>query len=479
MPILSTKTMPRNKLTGLARGDSELAPAMRLIDAALVCGTFWLANLIREHAWGQNEWGAAIIGAALFLLVGQLLSLYESTRGASLKRQLVRAWAGWFMGVVPAILFMMFISKSSELYSRFAVTTWFVLAPTAISIWRTLMTMGLRALRRRGYNTRTTAIVGLTELGEQLARRMHDVSSLGLQLYGFFDDRSEERCHPIDESLGRRIGNLDDLVALARTGDVELIYITFPLKAEPRINELLRKLGDTTASVHLAADFLSFDLLHARWGTLGDVPIVSIHETPFYGVDGWLKRLEDLLLGSLILIVIAVPMLIIAVFIKLTSPGPVLFRQRRYGLNGEVIDVLKFRSMTVTEDDEVIRQATKDDARVTPLGSFLRRSSLDELPQFLNVITGEMSIVGPRPHAVAHNELYRKKIQGYMLRHKVKPGITGWAQVNGWRGETDTLEKMEKRVEHDLDYIRNWSLLWDLQIILMTVVGSRARQNAY
>jgi putative colanic acid biosynthesis UDP-glucose lipid carrier transferase len=192
-----------------------------------------------------------------------------------------------------------------------------------------------------------------------------------------------------------------------------------------------------------------------------------------------LKRLEDIVLGSLILMVIAIPMLIIGLCVKLTSPGPVLFKQRRYGLNGEVIDVRKFRSMNVTEDGLEIRQATRDDARITRFGAFLRRTNLDELPQFLNVLEGSMSIVGPRPHAVAHNELYRKKIQGYMLRHKVKPGVTGWAQVNGWRGETDTLEKMEKRVEHDLDYIRNWSLLWDLQIIFMTVFGSAARRNAY
>jgi putative colanic acid biosynthesis UDP-glucose lipid carrier transferase len=206
---------------------------------------------------------------------------------------------------------------------------------------------------------------------------------------------------------------------------------------------------------------------------------MSLHETPFYGVDGWLKRLEDIVVGSLILLIIAIPMLIIALCVKLTSPGPALFRQRRYGLNGEVIDVLKFRSMSVTEDGAEIKQATKDDPRITRFGAFLRRTNLDELPQFLNVMAGSMSIVGPRPHAVAHNELYRKKVRGYMLRHKVKPGITGWAQVNGWRGETDTLEKMEKRVEHDLDYIRNWSLLWDLQIIFMTVFGSGARKNAY
>jgi len=258
-----------------------------------------------------------------------------------------------------------------------------------------------------------------------------------------------------------------------------LIYIAFPLRAEPRINELLRQLSDTTASVYLAADFFAFDLLHARWGSLGGVPTVSLHETPFYGVDGWLKRLEDIILGTLILLIIAIPMLIIGICVRLTSKGPALFRQRRYGLNGEVIRVLKFRSMSVTEDGDEIKQATENDERVTPLGAFLRRTNLDELPQFFNVIEGTMSIVGPRPHAVAHNELYRKKIQGYMLRHKVKPGISGWAQVNGWRGETDTLDKMEKRIEHDLDYIRNWSLLWDLQIIFMTVFGSGARRSAY
>jgi putative colanic acid biosynthesis UDP-glucose lipid carrier transferase len=334
-------------------------------------------------------------------------------------------------------------------------------------------------LRSRGYNTRFAAIVGMTELGAQLAAQMNGISSLGLRVYGFYDDRDEERCHPIPPELVTRGGTLADLVDAAKAGDVDLIYIAFPLRAEPRINQLLRELSDTTATVYLAADFYVYDLLHARWVTLGAVPTMSMHETPFYGVDGWLKRLEDIVIASVVLVVIAIPMAIIGLGVKLTSPGPVLFRQRRYGLNGEVIDVIKFRSMTVTEDGEHIRQATKEDSRITKFGAFLRRTNLDELPQFLNVLEGSMSIVGPRPHAVAHNELYRKKIRGYMLRHKVKPGITGWAQVNGWRGETDTLEKMERRVEHDLDYIRNWSLLWDLQIIFMTVFKSDARRNAY
>jgi putative colanic acid biosynthesis UDP-glucose lipid carrier transferase len=206
---------------------------------------------------------------------------------------------------------------------------------------------------------------------------------------------------------------------------------------------------------------------------------VSIVENPFYGVDGLAKRIEDLVLGSIIMAVISVPMLLIALGVKLSSPGPVFFRQRRYGLNGEELRVLKYRTMSVMEDGESIVQATKGDSRVTPFGALLRRTSLDELPQFIQVLTGEMSIVGPRPHAVAHNEHYRSLIQGYMLRHKVKPGITGWAQVNGWRGETDTLEKMEKRIEYDLAYIRDWALGFDLKIIYLTVLGVVRGKNAY
>lgn len=460
-------------------GDAELAPLMRVVDLALIYGGLWLPTYARGEVWGQKEWIAGTIAAVVFLVIGQSLSVYESVRGVRLRQQLVRIWAGWFGGVVPTLLFLLFLSKQSEEYSRIVVSSWFILAPFLISVWRTAATMTLRELRSRGYNTRGVAIVGMTELGEQLALQMQNIPSLGLRVYGFYDDREEERCHPIPESLGARAGSLDHLVEAARSGEIDLIYIAFPLRAEPRINELLRRLSDTTASVYLAADFFVFDLLHARWTTLGSVPTMSLYETPFYGVDGWLKRIEDIVLGSLILVIVSIPMLIIGIAVKLTSPGPAIFKQRRYGLNGEVIDVLKFRSMTVMEDGNDIPQATKDDERVTKLGAFLRRTNLDELPQFFNVLKGSMSIVGPRPHAVAHNELYRRKVRGYMLRHKVKPGITGWAQVNGWRGETDTLDKMEKRVEHDLDYIRNWSLLWDLQIIVMTVFAAGARRNAY
>jgi len=212
---------------------------------------------------------------------------------------------------------------------------------------------------------------------------------------------------------------------------------------------------------------------------MNGVPVVGICETPFTGTNDLVKRVSDIVLATVILVLISPLMLAIAAGVKLSSPGPILFKQRRYGVDGRKIVVYKFRTMTVAEDGDVVRQATKNDARITRFGGFLRRTSLDELPQFINVLQGRMSVVGPRPHAVAHNELYRKLIRGYMIRHKVRPGITGLAQVNGYRGETETVEKMKARIEYDLSYLRNWSLLLDLQIILKTVVVVLRKQNAY
>jgi putative colanic acid biosynthesis UDP-glucose lipid carrier transferase len=222
-----------------------------------------------------------------------------------------------------------------------------------------------------------------------------------------------------------------------------------------------------------------YDLLHASWGNVGDLPVVSISETPFYGVDGFVKRMEDVILAGGLIMLFAIPMIFIAIGVKLSSPGPLFFKQRRYGLRGDQIEVWKFRTMSVLENDDKVVQAKKNDPRVTRIGAFLRRTSLDELPQLINVLQGNMSMVGPRPHAVAHNEHYRKQIDRYMLRHKVKPGITGLAQVNGWRGETETLDKMQKRIEFDLAYIQNWSLWLDMKIIFQTMFVVFSDKHAY
>ncbi len=319
----------------------------------------------------------------------------------------------------------------------------------------------------------------MTEIGFQLAENIDKSPDLGLVLHGFYDDRPPTRTPDGPSQRAERVGNLDQLITAARKREVDLIYITFPMRAEDRIRSVLSRLADSTATVYIVPDFFVFELLHARWTNIGGLPAVSIFEQPFFGVDGIVKRALDLALASLALLILAVPMLVIAAIIKITSPGPVFFRQRRYGLDGREILVWKFRSMTVCEDGAQVTQATKNDSRVTRIGAILRKTSLDELPQLLNVLVGSMSLVGPRPHATAHNEHYRTMIDGYMLRHKVRPGITGLAQVNGCRGETDTLDKMQRRVEFDHRYIREWSVWMDLQILVRTVLVVLSRQNAY
>jgi putative colanic acid biosynthesis UDP-glucose lipid carrier transferase len=334
-------------------------------------------------------------------------------------------------------------------------------------------------LGKRNSQARSVAIIGDTDIAEKLIDQIRQQPWLGLRLAGVFDDRLVSRRQPSRVESAVTLGDLDHMLLDAVAGRFDVIYVTLPLRAEPRLNRIIDALGDTTASVYVVPDHFVFGLMHARWDTVGNLPVVAVFETPFHGVDGWLKRLEDLVIGTVILALVAIPMAIIAVGVKISSPGPIIFRQRRYGLRGDEMYVLKFRTMTVCEDGEDVRQAVPHDPRTTRFGSLLRRMSLDELPQFFQVLTGEMSIVGPRPHAIAHNEFYRHKIQNYMIRHKVKPGITGWAQVNGWRGQTDTVEKMAKRVEYDLAYIRNWALAWDLRIILRTVFVVAQQRAAY
>jgi putative colanic acid biosynthesis UDP-glucose lipid carrier transferase len=282
----------------------------------------------------------------------------------------------------------------------------------------------------------------------------------------------------LPDSFGKRIGDLETLVNKARLGSIDTVYITFPMRAEERIRNVLEKLADSAVSVYIVPDFFVFELLHARWTNVNGLPAVSVFENPLYGVDGLLKRTADFVIGSVLLAAAAVPMFIVGLLVKLSSPGPVFFRQKRYGLDGREIQVWKFRSMTCCDNGSEVRQASVGDSRVTPIGRILRKTSIDELPQLFNVIDGSMSLVGPRPHANAHNEQYRTQIGGYMLRHKVKPGITGLAQVNGYRGETETLDKMVSRVACDHQYIREWSFWLDVKILFKTLGVVMAQTNA-
>uniref|UniRef100_B8HLM1 Undecaprenyl-phosphate glucose phosphotransferase n=1 Tax=Cyanothece sp. (strain PCC 7425 / ATCC 29141) TaxID=395961 RepID=B8HLM1_CYAP4 len=322
---------------------------------------------------------------------------------------------------------------------------------------------------------RKAVIVGANSMGYHLAEQLKSSRELKIEFQGFFDDPAKS-----SDRLPRGwMGCLERLPEYVKHYGIDVVYIALPSSEEGTIAKLLDELQDTTACVYVVPNWPVINPIQTRIYSINGVPVVALWEIPFTRLQSWLKRTIDVILSSLALLGLMPLMLLIALGIKLTSPGPILFKQRRYGLNGKEIIIYKFRSMRVMEDGSTVVQARRHDSRVTPLGAFLRRTSLDELPQFINVLQGRMSIVGPRPHAIAHNEEYRKLIKGYMLRHKVKPGITGWAQVNGFRGETDTLEKMQKRVDYDLYYLKNWSLLLDLQIILRTALVFFKSQNAY
>jgi putative colanic acid biosysnthesis UDP-glucose lipid carrier transferase len=352
-------------------------------------------------------------------------------------------------------------------FPRQAVLVWFVGTPIAQIGAHFLLRASAKYLVLLQGAPRKAIIVGMNEQGVALASRVGEMPYSRIEFAGFFDDRDLSR---LDASTDfRMLGMLGELSKYVRSKNIQLIYLSIPMASQSRILRVLNELKDTTASIFFVPDMFVTDLIQGRAGSVCGIPIISVCETPFTGFPGVVKRVSDVVLSLLILVLISPILLGVAFAVKWGSPGPAIFRQRRYGLDGKEIVVYKFRSMTVTEDGASVQQATKNDSRITPIGAFLRKTSLDELPQFINVLQGRMSIVGPRPHAVAHNEMYRKLIKGYMVRHKVKPGITGWAQVNGYRGETETLEKMQGRIDCDLDYLRHWSLRLDLYIIFKTI----------
>jgi putative colanic acid biosynthesis UDP-glucose lipid carrier transferase len=446
----------------------------KLARAALdpIVATATLAGAVA--AFGGSFDGACLI---LALLVFAMTFPGNLSRDGAPAGELALDIAGGWAMVVALLLLLGWTTQTLALFDGRALLAWSLATPVALFAAYRLLPLALpRLLAAEGMH-KVAVIAGANDLGHKLAQRLKENPYSGVRVAGYFDDRSRTRLPGVApaEDLGM-IAALPDYV---RAKNVDLIYIALPMASQPRILKLLEDLRDSTASIYFVPDIFVSDLIQARVDSVGDLPVVAVCETPFYGLNGLIKRASDIVFSLLILILLSPLLVTIAVGIKRSSPGPILFRQRRYGVDGRKIVVYKFRTMTVAEDGDVVRQATRNDSRVTPFGAFLRRSSLDELPQFINVLQGRMSVVGPRPHAIAHNELYRKLIRGYMIRHKVRPGITGLAQVSGWRGETDTVEKMKGRIECDLAYLRSWSLALDLQIILKTVAVVLGKQNAY
>jgi len=382
----------------------------------------------------------------------------------------------WFV-IVGILLGIGFVTKYSEDFSRRVVLSWIVMTPALLILIELVLQEIMRRLLYDPSNRRRVVFAGCNEVSLALAGRISASKDLGLSVRGFFDDRCPERLGAPPTT--RLLGPLPSLVSYVKRHHIDVIFVALPIRHVRRVTDLMDQLRDTTASIYYVPDIFVFDLIQARTGELLGIPVVAMCETPFYGYRGVVKRMTDIAFASAVLLVAAPLMILIALMVRATSPGPALFRQRRYGMDGREITVYKFRTMTVLEDGARVTQAKRDDVRVTRVGRFLRRYSLDELPQLINVLQGHMSLVGPRPHAVAHNEEYRKVIKGYMLRHKVPPGITGLAQINGCRGETVRVEEMQQRVNYDLEYLRKWSPLLDLKILLLTVFKLVGDQKAY
>ncbi|WP_208278263.1 undecaprenyl-phosphate glucose phosphotransferase [Massilia oculi] len=448
----------------------------RVLDPLIVMGSLYLATL----AFGEPFSGYCLVLMILAFFISsavyQQIDPYRTWRSGRMLAYARDTVFGWCL-TLAVLYFLGSASGMKYYYDERVLLAWAVATPLTILASHIAVRFATGGRKHHAREMRSIVVVGANDAGIKFAGVCERHPNLFMQVQGFFDDRADRRQPP-----GLRypmLGKMAEVAAYVRRKNIKMIFISQPVSAQPRIRQLVDELKDTTASVYFLPDVYVFDLMQARFDTVGGMPVIAISETPFMGFNSVLKRGTDVVVSALALVLLAPLMLVIALAVKLGSPGPVLFKQRRYGLYGEEIYIYKFRSMTVLDDGPTIVQARADDRRITRIGHFLRRTSLDELPQFINALQGRMSVVGPRPHAVAHNEEYRKLIKGYMLRHKVKPGITGWAQVNGLRGETATLDKMEARIRYDLDYLRNWSLWLDLWIILKTVKVVLTRENAH
>jgi putative colanic acid biosynthesis UDP-glucose lipid carrier transferase len=445
-----------------------------LFDPFIIWSTLILTAWIYGEDFTSYYLVLVIITFFISTYIYERILIYRNWRRGRLLAYMRDTVFGWLI-IVTILVFLGYATKFQNQFSEKVLLTWFIVTPLILIISHITVRSIIANWYTKG-KLRSTIVIGANETSLEFIKHVADLPFLLINYHGFFDERDNSR---IAGDFGPHLGGLTNVIPYIHKHNVEMIFISLPMSSQPRIQKLMDELPDTTTSIYFLPDIYIFDLMQARFDYVGDIPVVAMNESPFVGIDGVVKNASDFILALVILILLLPFMLCIALAVKVTSPGPIIFKQRRYGLNGEEIVVYKFRSMTVAEDGPNVVQAKKNDQRFTKIGAFLRRTSLDELPQFINVLQGRMSIVGPRPHAVAHNELYRKLIKGYMLRHKAKPGITGWAQVNGWRGETEELDKMKGRIEHDLYYLKNWSIWLDLWIILRTIWTVIRKDNAH
>ncbi|WP_117232535.1 undecaprenyl-phosphate glucose phosphotransferase [Vibrio maerlii] len=470
-----------NTYNNIRLGEQESSTLLRVIDSVIIVAVLYLASMVYLGEFTRTYYFVGPMAALLFVFFGENNGLYREFTSHSTSSHLSPIAASWVKAIL-CILLLAFFTHWSQIHSRIVIGTWMVTVPLALMGVRYVADSLLKLHFKKHAYKQKALIVGQTNTGIKLANDIQKTQKHGLKLVGFFDDRTSARDIDAEQLANTGIelkGNIHEALRLAKSRAVRHVYIAIPTWNAERVQNIVKQFSDTTAHVYLVPDINTFELMQARWRNIGGSPTISIQDTPFYGFSSVVKRVQDIVLSSIILTLISPVLAFVAMGVKLSSPGPIIFKQMRYGLDGQEIKVWKFRSMSVMDNGAVVKQATKNDVRVTKFGRFIRSTSLDELPQFINVLQGRMSIVGPRPHAVAHNEEYREIVDKYMLRHKVKPGITGLAQISGYRGETDTLEKMEKRVEFDLKYIQHWSLLLDLKIVFLTVFKGFVSKTAY
>ena len=484
--VSATEQLLDVRRQGVRRPISLLAVGslLRLVDALTIILIGYLCEFAVEY-WKADSLQASYSGP---ILVGTLVALITFERFGlynqkNLLTGLLKIHRLLFacLVTVGVLLFIAFAFKITASYSRIWATSWMTSTFILLFAFRAAIHVQITRMAERGRFATRTVIVGTGEQGRRLASQIKQFGWPYVHLIGFVDDRESRTPDRLDDLPV--LGRTSELIGLIQKGMVDEVVLALPWSAERRLMELIERFSASPVHVRLSPDLVGFNFPNRSTRSIAQVPVLSVFDRPISGWSHAVKRIEDIILSCLALIFLAPLLLVIAVLVKLDSRGPVFFRQPRYGFNNSVIEVLKFRTMYHDLcDGHANKLATRDDPRVTRVGRFLRRSSLDELPQLFNVLSGAMSLVGPRPHATlakADGQLYQDVVDDYAARHKVKPGITGWAQVNGWRGETDTIEKIRKRVEHDLYYIDNWSVWLDLQILARTILVIWNDENAY
>ena len=469
---ITTKYPCKNKsldVMKMQNMESSFVWLHRIIDFLIPPLVLLICNRAYELDWNMFYQNAALLSALLIIITNQFNGLYHSWRGRSLFQGSLILIKSWLL-TSALLITIAFILKISESYSRTVFTFWFFITPILFMLYRIILRYILASLYKKGHFTKMAAIYGSGNCSEQIEKTFNSNNWLGYRVIGYFDE------HPDKKDETRFLGGLKELLKLAKSGAIQTVYIALPLDRGDEIKQLLNELSDTTVTVKYIPDLFSFDLLHASMTTVGGMPVLNLYDTPLNDpAKALIKRLEDIIISTIILLLISPIMLIIAIGVKMSSPGPIFYNQIRIGWNGKKINMLKFRSMPVDTEKNGVQWGGSKNKATSKFGAFIRKMSLDELPQFINVLKGDMSIVGPRPERDIFVDQFRDEIPRYMQKHLVKAGITGWAQINGWRGDTD----LSKRIEFDLFYIDTWSLWFDIRIIFLTVFKGLINENAY